>query len=82
MTIARFHRDEGNHDYWRALAASLVAERGIDDALETSRRRGWNGVWGVLVAYRSAAVSGAAPGAADQARHTEAAKYDRIRSSN
>ena len=82
MTIARFHRDEGNHDYWRALAASLVAERGIDDALETSRRRGWNGVWGVLVAQRSAAVGGATLDAAGQARRTEPDTNDRIRSSN
>ncbi len=82
MTIARFHRGEGNHFYWRALAASLVAERGIDDALETSRRRGWNGVWGGLVAQRSAAVGGAVPGEASQARRTEAATNDRIRSSN
>lgn len=79
MTIERFHRDEGNHHYWRALAGSLVAERGIDDALETSRRRGWNGVWGVLVAQRSTAVGGAAPGAAGQTRRTEAAINDRIR---
>jgi len=78
MTIERFHRDEGNHDYWRALAASLVAERGIDDALETSRRRGWNGVWGVLVAQRS--VAARTP--AGQARRTEAAINDPIRASN
>ncbi len=82
MTIERFHRDEGNHDYWRALAASLVAARGIDDALETSRRRGWNGVWGVLVGQRSAAVGGAVPGDAGQARRTEADINDPIRSSN
>ncbi len=82
MTDERFHRDEGNHFYWRALAASLVAERGIDDALETSRRRGWNGVWGVLVAQRSAAVGGAARSPAGQARRTEAATHDPIRSSN
>ncbi len=82
MTIERFHRDEGNHHYWRALAASLAAERGIDDALETSRRRGWNGVWGVLIAQRSAAVGGAARNAAGQARRTEAAINYRSRSSN
>lgn len=73
MTDERFHRDVGNHDYWRALAASLVAERGIDDALETSLRRGWNGVWGVLVVQRSATVGGAACNPAGQARRTEAA---------
>ncbi len=82
MTIERFHRDEGNHHYWCALAASLVAECGVDDALETSRRRGWNGVWSVLIAQRSAAVNDAVPGEAGQARHTEAATNDRIRSSN
>ena len=82
MTIERFHRDEGNHHYWRALAASLVVERGIDDALETSRRHGWNSVWGMLVAQRSAAVGGAARSAAGHARRTEAAINYRIRSLN
>ncbi len=38
------HIEAGNRNYQQGLAASLVESMGIDRAVETCRRNGWDGV--------------------------------------
>ena len=58
MSVPIMHDDGDSHRYLRDLAASLVADLGIDAALETCRSYGWDGVWGVLVTQRNFAPAG------------------------